>query len=581
MPRTVQLSGAQKRKKFKESRKNHAEILEKMSRVTDFFVRTQTPNAESSPISSGTNQDTSASLSNQNVSASLSNQDANMFLSNQDAGASLSIQDASESLSNQDAGESLSNKDASESLNDQDASESFSNQDASENFSKALDRNLSSAASIANPDALAGNSSNAPIYPDVETSHFRSTINVATVSTDTDAVDLVRAESFSSVNSDPATWFPITAKHISHWSTVNNIINNQNNSDTYPESRRLYQAGRAHSRYFKNSFFYSTYDNGEKYMRKWLLYSPSKGTTYCFYCTLMSSKRNRFSTPDGFNDWKKAEEKMKAHEKSECHRESVLKFNHRCEHSRHVDRQLHAQIAEEKKYWTEVMRRVVAVIVFLAERGLAFRGSQEILGSKHNGNFLGIMELIAQFDPFLMSHLKEYGNKGRGKQSYLSPTIYEEMILLMENRVKDFIISELQAAKYFSISVDSTPDKTKVDQLVVIVRYVVAGKPVERFLTLLQVGSHKAEKLVESLLNFLDKVGIDFKNCRGQSYDNASNMSGCISGVQARLKDINTAAVFIPCSAHSLNLVGVKAASSCVRAISYFGFIQKLYVFFL
>ena len=114
---------------------------------------------------------------------------------------------------------------------------------------------------------------------------------------------------------------------------------------------------------------------------------------------------------------------MNIPEKSQGHRDSALKFNLRCKDSSHVERQLEKQVHENKKYWTEVLHRAVAVTIFLAERGLAITGSEEIIGSKHNGTFLGIMELFAQFDPFLMGHLKKSGNPGSGKQSYSSPTI--------------------------------------------------------------------------------------------------------------------------------------------------------------
>ena len=168
-----------------------------------------------------------------------------------------------------------------------------------------------------------------------------------------------------------------------------------------------------------------------------------RGAVYCFYCTLMSCSRDRFSRKDGFNDWKRTEEKLKIHEKGRTHRESVLQFNLRCKDSSNVDRHLEKQVQENKKYWTEVMRRVVAVTTFLSERGLAFRDTEEIKGSKNNGNFLGVTELIAQFDPFLMGHLKKSGNPGSGRQSYLSSTIYEEIILLMAKYVKNYIVTEL------------------------------------------------------------------------------------------------------------------------------------------
>lgn len=99
-----------------------------------------------------------------------------------------------------------------------------------------------------------------------------------------------------------------------------------------------------------------------------------------------------------------------------------------------------------------------------------------------------------------MSHLEKYGNPGSGKESYLSSTVYEEILLLMAKGVKDVILTELKDAKYFSVSVDSTPDLTHTDQLTVMIRYVVSGRSVEQFLTFLQPKSHKAEDLTNTLL---------------------------------------------------------------------------------
>ena len=113
-----------------------------------------------------------------------------------------------------------------------------------------------------------------------------------------------------------------------------------------------------------------------------------------------------------------------------------------------------------------------------------------------------------------------------------------------------------------------------------IVRYLLGGEPVERFLTFLQIESHKAEALAANLLQFFNEESIDFRDCRGQSYDNASNMSGRYTGMQARLKSVNPLAFYIPCMAHSLNLVGVCAVDCCVHAVGFFGFVQSVYTFF-
>ena len=171
---------------------------------------------------------------------------------------------------------------------------------------------------------------------------------------------------------------------------------------------------------------------------------------------------------------------------------------------------------------------MVAVIRTIAERGLAFRGSVESFGSHSNGNFLGLLELLAEFDPFLAAHIEQFGNCGKGTPSYLSKTTCEEVITLMAKKVLTSIVSEIKLAHYFSLSVDSTPDCSHIDQLTVIVRYVspVDNKPVERFLTFLELHDHTGAGMADLVIDYLVNVcGLDFSLCRGQSYDNVVNMS--------------------------------------------------------
>ena len=59
------------------------------------------------------------------------------------------------------------------------------------------------------------------------------------------------------------------------------------------------------------------------------------------------------------------------------------------------------------------------------------------------------------------------------------------------------IVSEIKTAKYFSISVDSTPDIAHVDQLTVVIRYVLKDGPVERFLTSIPMFSHTGAEIAK------------------------------------------------------------------------------------
>ena len=122
----------------------------------------------------------------------------------------------------------------------------------------------------------------------------------------------------------------------------------------------------------------------------------------------------------------------------------------------------------------------------------------------------------------------------------------------MGNKVLAVIVKELQQSKCFSVSIDSTPDTSHIDQLTIVVRYVRMsdGDVVERFLTFIPIESHTEEALATTVLKFLNEHDIDIKNLREQYYDNAANMSGCYNGLQAHTCQINPLAHYISCEAH-------------------------------
>ena len=61
-----------------------------------------------------------------------------------------------------------------------------------------------------------------------------------------------------------------------------------------------------------------------------------------------------------------------------------------------VDVELAQQAEQVENYWRSVLKRLISVIQFSCERGLALRGENEIMGSAANGNYLGMLELLAQ-----------------------------------------------------------------------------------------------------------------------------------------------------------------------------------------
>lgn len=217
---------------------------------------------------------------------------------------------------------------------------------------------------------------------------------------------------------------------------------------------------------------------------------------------------------------------------------------------------------------------------FLGSRGLAFRGSNQRFDSNQNGNYLGILEL-SEYDPLLKNHIAQFGNKGSGHASYLSANICNEFILLVASRIEQKIIDEIRDAKYYSLSVDSTPNVSHTDQLDFCVRYVENGAPVEHFLSFIPIEEHTAESLSDVVIKFLKDKIIDIMDGRGQSYDNAYHMSGNYNGLKEKIMGINKCAIFVPCAAHSFNLVGKNAIEKDVKATAFFDLLESLYSFFV
>ena len=142
---------------------------------------------------------------------------------------------------------------------------------------------------------------------------------------------------------------------------------------------------------------------------------------------MLNATRSRF-TEEGFGDWKNAYPRLQQHERSAEHRSALITFINRQCQNQCIDANLKQEICKERLYWEKVLKRVVEVVRFLSERGLAFRGQDETIGSEHNGNYLGMLELLAKFDPFLNEHIENFANKGKGHISYLSHHICDEFI---------------------------------------------------------------------------------------------------------------------------------------------------------
>jgi hypothetical protein len=355
------------------------------------------------------------------------------------------------------------------------------------------------------------------------------------------------------------------------------------------------------NRPFPLAVFYKTLPNGEVTSRDWLAFSTSKCSFYCYPCRLYYSELSKtVKTPSSFSQssgrdkeigWINMKVRAQEHENSTSHKEYYLKWRElesRLKNSQGVDSLLTAQMKSEVNFWRMLLQRILDVVMTLAERGLAFLGDNCHIDDVHNGNFLGLIELLSHYDTLLQEHVNKIREaQSSGKQvkvHYLSPQSQNEFIKLCGNAVRDKVLQERMAAKYYSILVDATPDVSHDEQNTFILRHLVLKNDVysiqERFLEFVDETTHTGLGLSEMILNRLDVHSIPIQDCRGQGYDNASNMSGRFNGVQQHIKEVNPLCTYSPCGNHSLNLIGTDAVKSTVEFITFFGTVQAIYVLF-
>jgi hypothetical protein len=341
------------------------------------------------------------------------------------------------------------------------------------------------------------------------------------------------------------------------------------------------------SRRFSTIFYNRVLPNGEKCDREWLVYSKELEKVFCFCCKLLKKGHVRGQLAnDGFSDWGHIGTRLKEHEVSREHVTNMAAWYDlrlRFQQNQTIDRVAQRELEKEREHWRKELLRIILIVRFLAEHNIAFRGSNSRLYEGNNGNFLGLIEMLAKFDLVIKEHVDRITND-KIRDHYLGPSIQNELINLLASVIKSAIIAKVKEAKYFSVILDCTPDASHQEQMSLIIRYVDATTYStcieESFLGFLDVNDTTGQGLFDVLQEELKSLDLDVDNVRGHGYDNGSNMKGKHQGVQKKLLDIHPRAFYSACGCHSLNLTLCDMAKSCRKAIDFFGVIQHIYTMF-
>ena len=295
----------------------------------------------------------------------------------------------------------------------------------------------------------------------------------------------------------------------------------------------------------------------------WITYDATKDKVFCTFC----SEADRIGAPlpgvterlhdtvhaftrVGFSSWNKALERFKMHEKSDMHR-AAAQVVHNINNGVNVSASMSTGKAKQMADARTALMGILSTVQVLAWQGLAIRGHED-----ETSNFVNILRVRSRDIPELKAWL------ARKEYTWMSKDILNEMVEILAHSLLRTLLTDLQAAEFFSVIMDETADISVKEQASICIRVVTEELETEEvFLGFYQTASTTSETLFQLLQDVLIRFSLPVSRLRGQCYDGAANMAGARTGLQARMLELEPRAVFVHCTAHVLNLVAQDVVS--------------------
>lgn len=341
-------------------------------------------------------------------------------------------------------------------------------------------------------------------------------------------------------------------------------------------SLNICQEIKSKSRNFVRKFNPDIYNKND-----WICGCSERNALFCFPCLLFGGGREEAWVKKGVTDINHLHDRIKKHENSSIHITNVLNLSilgntniaAQLDSSYRRTIELHNQKVTNNRY---ILNIIINCIRFCGSLELALRGHDESETSSNPGVFRALINFSAELDGALKSHLeKATVFKGTSK------TIQNELLQCILEVCQDEISVEIKKGDYVSVIADETTDISCTFQMSIIFRYIVNGKPVERFWNFLTPRNHDAKSLASCIVTEINRhLEGDPNKLIAQTYDGANVMRGSSNGVQAIVKETFPKASYIHCHAHQLNLIMLHASSVNRNVKIFFANLQGICSFF-
>ncbi|XP_028055831.1 zinc finger MYM-type protein 1-like [Camellia sinensis] len=250
-----------------------------------------------------------------------------------------------------------------------------------------------------------------------------------------------------------------------------------------------------------------------------------------------------------------------------AHNQTVKKCEDLMKQKQHIQSVFLKQSNQEKIEYRAHLNATVDCIRFLLRRGLAFRGHDESDDSSDKGNFLELLQFLADHNESINKVV--LGNTPKNNK-LTHHDIQKDIVNAAACKTINAIIKDLDN-EFFSILVDESRDISVKEQMAVVLRYVdKKGIVIERFLGIVHVSNTTALSLKATIESLFCRHGLSISKLRGQGYDGATNMQGEFNGLKALILRENESAFYVHYFAYQLQLTLVAVAKKHIDVAELF-----------
>ncbi|XP_022182247.1 uncharacterized protein LOC111042064 [Myzus persicae] len=342
-----------------------------------------------------------------------------------------------------------------------------------------------------------------------------------------------------------------------------------------PDLKGLVSISKKANKEYTRRFHVDTYKK-----HTWLCGCEVEQAVFCFPCLCFGNETSW--TNRGVRHLGHLSSKIKKHQNSFDHLQNEVNLkvlgngilSDKADKLHELEIQRHNEQIEKNRY---ILEKYLKCVQFCGKYNLPMKDFTKNNIKTPENNYISVMpgavELCKGCDVSLRCYL-EYSNS----INWASTTIHDDLLDCIFLVARQKIISEIEMVQFVSIIVDGTTHVSSTVHLVILFRYELKGKPVERFWGFFKAANENdAESLAQTILSEVNSILNDAPyKLVAQSYGGAAVMSK----VNVGIKEIHPYAYYMHCHAHQLHKELTQSISGNKEVQMFFSDLSDITEFF-